>query len=226
MLQSYGVTLHDQKKFPEAEKIYRRAIEIRTKSAKPGDEPVIATVINNLAVLFDDQHNPAEAREVLPANRCASAKKLLPPGDPDKIATIDNLIRLYKDAKNNDEAEALLREALEDVKKAKGENSKEAAYRLDALSFFLVDEGKVDEALKNFDLTLAIRKKILEPKDPDIATSTSNIAFAYFKKHDYRAGHRQRNGAIRIYEDDLAPTRRARRSLHISRHALLSLGKI
>ena len=201
VLQSYGVDLHDQKKFAEAEKMYRRAIEIRTKVGKPGDEPVIATVFNNLAVLYDDQQNPAEAEKYYQES-LRIREKALPPGDPDKISTIENLIRLYKDEKKNDEAEALLRQALEDVKKAKGENSKEAAYRIDALSFFLVDEGKVDEALKNFDLTLAIRKRILDPKDPDIATSISNVAFAYFKKQDYAPAIVKENEAIELFEAD------------------------
>jgi tetratricopeptide (TPR) repeat protein/CHAT domain-containing protein len=200
-LQSYGVTLHDQKKFPEAEKIYRRAIAIRTKVAKPGDEAVLATVINNLAVLFDDQRNYADAEKYYKQS-LSIREKALPPGDSEKIATIENLIRIYKDAKKNEQAEALLREALEDVKKANGESSKEAAYRLDALSFFLVDEGKVDESLKNFDLTLAIRKRILDPKDPDIATSTSNIAFAYFKKQDYAPAITLEKEAIQLYEAD------------------------
>jgi len=201
VLQSYGVTLHDERKYPDAEKIYRRAIDIRAKSSKP-DDPVTATVINNLAVLFDDQHNSAEAikyyRESLRIRETA-----LPPGDNDKLATIDNLVRLYRDAHNNTDAEALDREAFEDVKKLKGEESKEAANRLDTLSFFLVEEGKYDEALKHFERTLEIRKKILEPKDPDIATSTSNIAYVYFKKADYPPAIEKETVAIRIYEDDL-----------------------
>jgi tetratricopeptide (TPR) repeat protein/CHAT domain-containing protein len=200
-LQSYGVTLHDQKKFAEAEKVYRRAIGIRTKVAKQGDEPVIATVINNLAVLYDDQHNSADAEKYFKES-LSIREKALPPGDPDKIATIDNLIRLYKDAKKNDQAEALDREALEDVVKAKGEFSKEAAYRLDALSFFLVDEGKLDEALKNFEHIVEIRKKILDPKDPDIATSISNIAFGYFKKEDYPPAIEKEKEAIQLFEAD------------------------
>ena len=153
-------------------------------------------------MLFDDQHNSAEAikyyRESLRIRETA-----LPPGDNDKLATIDNLVRLYRDAHNNTDAEALDREAFEDVKKLKGEESKEAANRLDTLSFFLVEEGKYDEALKHFERTLEIRKKILEPKDPDIATSTSNIAYVYFKKADYPPAIEKETVAIRIYEDDL-----------------------
>ena len=201
VLQSYGVTLHDQKKYADAEKIYRRALDIRTRAGKEGDEATIATLINNLAVLFDDQHNSAEAEKYFKQS-LSLREKALPPGDPDKIATIDNLVRLYKDAKRNAEAEALNREALADVIKAKGAESKEAAYRLDVLSFFLVDEGKFDEALKNFEHLVEIRKKILDPKDLDIVVSISNISFAYFKKEDYSPAIEKEKEAIQLFEAD------------------------
>ena len=201
VLQSYGVTLHDQRKYAEAEPYYRRAIAIRTKVSRP-DDPVTATLLNNLAVLFDDQHNPAEAEKYYRAS-LRIRETALPAGDSDKISTMENLIRIYRDEKKLSQAELLQREAYEDVKKAKGEESKEAAFRLDALSFLLVEESKFDEALKNFERTLVIRKKILEPKDPDIATSTSNIAFVYFKKEDYPPGIEKESAAIQLYIDDL-----------------------
>ena len=128
----------------------------------------------------------------------------MPAGDPDKISTIENLDPpLPRREEVTPKPKRSHREAFEDVKKAKGEESKEAAYRLDTLSFFLVEEGKFDEALKNFEHTLVIRKKILDPKDPDIATSTSNIAFDYFKKEDYPPAIEKETIAIRIYDDDL-----------------------
>ena len=205
-LQSYGVTLHDEKKYAEAEKIYKRAIDIRTRipaqDARDGDAATLATVINNLAVLYDDQNQTDQALKYY-LESLRIRETALPPGHPDKIGTIDNLVRLYKDAKKNAEVEALDREALADViKSEKGEDSKEVAHRLDVLAFFLVDEAKFDEALKDFEHIVEIRKKILDPKDPDIATSISNIAFAYFKKEDYPPAIEKEKEAIQLFEAD------------------------
>jgi tetratricopeptide (TPR) repeat protein len=95
-------------RFGEAEKMYKRSLEIIEKTSNAED---IAASANNLAVLYDKMGRYAEA-EALHHRALAVREKAFGPHHPVLSNSLINIAALYLSFGRDDEAEPLLRRAL------------------------------------------------------------------------------------------------------------------
>jgi len=96
--------------------LYRRALEMHEK-ALPAGHPYIATILNNLAVLYQVQGRLAEA-EPLYKRSLEMREKALPAGHPYIATSLNNLAVLYRAQGRLAEAEQLFKRSLEMREKA------------------------------------------------------------------------------------------------------------
>ena len=79
----------DQRKYAEAEPLYKRSLAIREKALGP-EHPDVAKSLDNLAQLYDSQRKYAEA-EPLYKRSLAIREKALGPEHPDVAKSLDML---------------------------------------------------------------------------------------------------------------------------------------
>ena len=91
-LNRKGMELYYQGQYREAEDYFRRAPAILEKALNPG-HLLVATSLNNLAVLYDDQGQYAKA-EPLYQRALAIREKALGPDHPDTAISLHNLAAL------------------------------------------------------------------------------------------------------------------------------------
>src|SRR5262249_51185472 len=79
------------------------------------------------------------------------------------------------------------------------------AHMLYMESMKLRDAGKYDEALPLFERVIEIRKRILGPDAPDLATAIQDLAVFYYYKGDYLRAESLSSHALAIREKKLGP---------------------
>ncbi len=92
-------------KYDRAVVVARKALEMAEKNVGP-DHPDVATSLNNLAFLYDNQGRYAQA-EPLYKRSLAIREKALGPDHPDVAQSLNNLAALYRATKRDEEAETL-----------------------------------------------------------------------------------------------------------------------
>ena len=106
----------DDERFSEVEELARRSLSIR-EAALGKLHPLVASSLNNLAVLYRTQGEYAKAepllRRALEMREKLYSKAAFPLGHPDLASSINSLAFLHKDQGEYGKAEPLLRRALE-----------------------------------------------------------------------------------------------------------------
>src|SRR5207244_1482064 len=102
----------EQGKYTDAERLFREALEMKRRLYPKQDHPSLATSLNNLALVLQDQRKHADAetfsREALAMNRRLYAKQ----DHPDLAASLNNLAGVLQAQGKYPEADKLYREAL------------------------------------------------------------------------------------------------------------------
>jgi tetratricopeptide (TPR) repeat protein len=137
-----GHLLHTKKDYKGAERYYQESLAMGRKLL--GEiHPDVATTLNNLAVLYEDEGDLARAeqayRQVLETRR-----KLYGERHPKVARILSNLAALLQARGDFRAAEPLYREALSIAEKSP--NHLERAVYLRGLASVLLDQGKVTEA--------------------------------------------------------------------------------
>jgi len=109
--QSLGGFYEGQVDYPEAERWYKRCLEV-ARNRLGSEHPNLATSLNNLANLYRDQGRYTEAESLL-LEALAIARQSLPPNHPSLAVTLSNLAQLYHSQEKYTEAEPLFQQALE-----------------------------------------------------------------------------------------------------------------
>ena len=111
-LEQQGIELYQQGKYIEATNIFERVLEIR-KRIYPEDHPDVATSLNNLAFLYNNQGRYADAEPLYIEatnlfERVLEIRKQIYPEEHPYVATsLNNLAELYRNQGRYAEAEPL-----------------------------------------------------------------------------------------------------------------------
>ena len=109
--RNYAVALQDQRKYAEAEELYRRELEFPIGATKAERQRAAVTRLR-LAEVVSDRSGAAESerlhREALAAYRAA-----FPPGDPNIAYALTKLAFILRPRHRFEETEPLFREAYE-----------------------------------------------------------------------------------------------------------------
>src|SRR5262245_39463247 len=95
----------------KAERLYLRALAIREKTMRP-DHPHIASLLNSLAIIYDDR-SEYELAEPLYRRALAIREKALPPNHLDRVLSYENLALLLVKKRDYEGAAAVYRQGLE-----------------------------------------------------------------------------------------------------------------
>lgn len=198
-----GVYLAARAEYAQAERLYRRALEIY-ENAMGSEHPQTATALNNLAELYRIQRRHKEA-EQLCQRALAIREKVLGQEHPHTAQSLNNLALLLSDQEMDADAEALLRRALRIREKVLGKEHPDTANSLNNLAMLLSNQRKYEEAQPLHWRALAIREKSLGPAHPYTANSLSNLA--YFLNHQGKPTEAEPlyRRALAICENALGP---------------------
>jgi len=193
-----GLYLWDHAQYVEAETFYRRAISIGEKTLGP-EHPNLATALNNLASVYDDQGKYEEA-ELLLQRAITIGEKTLGPEHPGLAIRLNNLAELYRKQRKYEEAELLLQRAIAIGEKPLGLEHPNLAIALNNLSNLYQDQGKYEEAEPLLQRAFTITEKTLGSEHPSLAIRLNNLANLYQNQGKYTEAELMFQRAIAIFE--------------------------
>jgi tetratricopeptide (TPR) repeat protein len=170
-----------QKELILAQEYLEKAIVLQTKFQKL---EALATSLNNLAVLYDNQGRYSEA-EPLYLEALEMRRRLFTSDHPDVASSLNNLAYLYHNQGRYSEAEPLYLEALEMRKRLFIGDHSDVATSLNNLAGLYKSQGKYSEAEPLYVDALKMKRRIFTSDYPDVATSLNNLASLYDSQGRY-----------------------------------------
>jgi tetratricopeptide (TPR) repeat protein len=192
-----------QKKYAEAEPLYKRSLEIRENKLGP-EHPDVAQSLHNLAEIHRLQGKYAEA-EPLFKRSLAIREKALGPEHPDVAQSLNNLALVYGSQRKYAEAEPLHKRSLAIREKKQGPEHVSVVQSLNNLALLYSSQRKYSEAEPLYRRSLEIREKKLAPDHPDLATSLNNLAEIYRLQRKYAEAEPLYKRSLEIREKKLGP---------------------
>ena len=189
---------------PASAKLARRAVGI-TEKILGLDHPVVATSLNNLALLFKDTGDYAGARPLL-ERALAIREKALGPNHPYVASSLNSLALLFKDTGDYAGARPLYERALAIWEKALGPDHADVAIGLNNLAMLLRQTGDSAGARPLLERALAIHEKALGPNHPNVASSLNNLGGLLEDTGDYAGARPLCERALAIFEKALGPS--------------------
>jgi CHAT domain-containing protein/Tfp pilus assembly protein PilF len=141
-------------------------------------------VLNNLAVLYDEQ-GAYEKAEPLLERALAIQKRTLGEWDPAVATSLENLGVHYRRQRAFVRAEPLFQSALSIQVKAHGYQHPDTAYALHELAAVFLFEGNFQKAEPMFRQVLAIDQKTLGAENPIVAYHMNSLAELYKAQGNY-----------------------------------------
>jgi CHAT domain-containing protein/Tfp pilus assembly protein PilF len=187
----------------EAEKLYKRALDISTK-AQGGPNQSVALLMSNLADVYKAQ---ARYEEAEPQYKRAldMAEKTAGPSSLLVALILNNLTKVYEDQSRFQEVEDAGRRALAIREKALGPNHPDVAASVNNLAHVYERLGRYAEADKLFQRSIEIWEKALGPKHPYLATSLLNLASVYADEDRFDEAEALYKRALGIREAAFGP---------------------
>ncbi len=171
-LNNLAVVLYDQGDYDDAEKYFRRTLEMRRRL---GDRDQETRVRNNLASLLLIRGEYAEA-ERLYLEGLARRMERDGPDDRDVATSLRSLGTLHYTQGLFEKAEPPLREALAIRRRVYGKGDPKVAAVLDKLGSVLAAQGRGEEAEASFLEALEIQRTALGEDHLDLARTRKNLA--------------------------------------------------
>ena len=192
-----------QKKYAEAEPLYKQSLEIREEKLGP-EHPDVAQSLDNLALLYMSQGKYSEAEPLLKRSLSICEAKL-GPSDPVLATVLNNMGTLYYSQRKYSEAAPLYKRSLEIREKALGPEDLGVAASLHNLAQTYRLQRNYAEAEPLHKRSLEIREKKLGPEHPDLAQSLNNLALVYKSQRKYSEAEPLFKRSLSIYEAKLGP---------------------
>ena len=170
-----------QKELTLAQEYLKQAIVLQTKFQKL---EALATSLNNLAFLYDNQGKYSEAEPLL-LDALEMRKQLFTGDHPDVATSLNNLAFLYNNQGRYSEAEPLYLDALEMRRRLFTGDHPDVATSLNNLAYFYYKQGKHSEAEPLYLDALEMRKRLFTGDHPDVASSLNNLALLYNSQGRY-----------------------------------------
>ncbi|KJZ68445.1 hypothetical protein HIM_12170 [Hirsutella minnesotensis 3608] len=176
-VNNLGSLYADQGRLPEAETMYKRALEGFEK-ARGRDHTSTLDTVNNLGNLYADQGKLPEA-EAMYKRALEGSKKALGRDHTSTLITVNNLGYLYADQGKLPEAEAMYKRALEGSKKALGRDHTSTLITVNNLGYLYADQGKLPEAEAMFERALEGFEKALGRDHTSTLDTVNNLGLLY-----------------------------------------------
>lgn len=191
-----------QRKYDQAESIYRRSIAAWRSSRVPNGVNA-AFVLHNLAVLYFLREDAREAenlgRQVLKIYETTFRME-----HPEVARALNDISEFLRVQGKYADAEALCRDALTMREKAVGWESPAAAQSLNNLGLICDKQGKYDEAETCYQRSFAIFEKTLGDKNPHFARMLLNFSAFYRNREQYSEAERLLQVGLRILDRESA----------------------
>ena len=158
-LMELGQTNAAQKRYGEAEPLYRRALAIREKVLGP-DHLDVAKTLSSLASLFYRVQNYPERAEPLLKRALAILEKNLGPEDPEVAGMLNSLAGRLREQGKFTEAEPLFLRSLAIREKVLGPEHADFVKSLLGIASFYAEQGKYTEAEPFYQRSLEILEKL------------------------------------------------------------------
>jgi eukaryotic-like serine/threonine-protein kinase len=169
--------------FPEAERHYRRAADVRRRVL--GEEhPDTLTADNNLGQLHREQGKYAEAEQVL-ASALKVRRRVLGEEHPDTLITMANLGLVLQEQGKYAEAEPILTTVLESEKRLRGEEDLETLVSMLNLAKLYGDIGKLKEAEMLLTRMIEVGRRTVGAEHPQVLAAMNNLAAIYYSQSKY-----------------------------------------
>jgi CHAT domain-containing protein/tetratricopeptide (TPR) repeat protein len=171
----------------ESQQNYEKAILFLEKAQvkyPAGENKILATILINLAGLYESMGNYAKA-EPLYLEAIVMQKKILGTEHPGYATSLHNLAGLYESMGNYAKAEPLYLEAMEIRKKVLGTENPDYATSLSYLAGLYESTGNYAKVEPLYLEAMGIRKKVLGIEHPSYATSLNNLALLYKSMGNY-----------------------------------------
>jgi eukaryotic-like serine/threonine-protein kinase len=156
-LRGFGTVVWQQGRYPEAERLFRRALDIQQR-VLGSDHPDVGGTLNNLGGLYYQQHEYQRALESYEQARPV-LEKSLGPKHPTVVFLASNIGETLWKLKQYAQAEPMLRQALTTKEEVMPANDASISITLHALAGVLRDQRRFREAEPIYRRALAMREK-------------------------------------------------------------------
>jgi eukaryotic-like serine/threonine-protein kinase len=163
-MNNLAITLNDENRHSEAEKIYREALDVERRVLGPEHPDTLGTM-NNLANTLQAEGHYAEA-EKLERETLDDRRKVLGPEHPRTLSATNNLANTLRLEGRYTEAEKLSRETLEAQRRVLGPDQSGIEETILTLARTLSVEGEFAQAEKLFREAIQIASK--QDGQPDL----------------------------------------------------------
>ena len=181
--QTIGTTYRDLGIYPEAQRQFERALDLRRRVLRD-DHPDTLLSIRNLATVYHNQGKFAQAeplyRKVLEVQR-----RVLGEQHPDTLQSMFDLAALDQDLGKLAPAELLFTKALEVRRRVLGEDHPDTLQSMDSLSWLYQQQGKYSQAEPLVIKALDGQRRVLGEGHPETLLSMNNLASLYRIERKY-----------------------------------------
>ncbi len=196
-----GAALDGASRFDEAETMYRRALEIRTRHFGPRSLAVAIT-LHNLAALEQHRSGPEKALPIFAEALAIKRERIGTDHHPEVLNTLKSYASALSQAGHAEEAVALQRKNVEAQRALAGDDSENVALAYNELGSALHDAGRFREAAKNYLESMRLYAPIIGTESSRYTQPLNNLASAYDDMGDYAA-------AIPLFRQSLSIRRKA-----------------
>ena len=195
--------LTDRAHYPEAEKLYQRALSIQEQLLGP-EHPNVATSLNGLANLYYEQGKYAEA-ESLYQRTLLIREQQLGPDHLDVAMSLNGLANLYVYQGKYSEAKLFYQRALRIREQQLGLNHPTMIHLLNGLASLYYMQGEYAKAEPLFQRALFVNEQQWGPDNPLAAYPLNNLAALYCEQGKYAEAELLYQRALSIREQQLGP---------------------
>ncbi len=175
--QTVGTAYFDLGVYPEAQRQFERALELRRGVLGPDNSDTL-TSMNDLADAYRMQSLYKQA-EPLFIQVLETRRRVLGEENPDTLNSMNELANLYLNQGKDPQAEPLLIKALDVQRRVLGLDHADTLKSLHDLATIYEDEGKFGQAEPLEIQALDTRRRVLGEEHPDTARSMNELAEVY-----------------------------------------------
>lgn len=177
VLHRVGILFSDRGKLNKAERMYRRALEVKETVLGPESVSALETV-NNLGLLYIRQGKLAEA-ESMCLRALEGKEKVLGADDLSTTGALNNLGNVYSSQGRVADAEKIYRHVLEAYEKTVGPDYLSSLHTRNNLGVLYKDQGRLAESEEMIQRALDGYEKALGPDHASTINTMNNLGSLY-----------------------------------------------
>jgi serine/threonine protein kinase/Tfp pilus assembly protein PilF len=175
--QTIGRTYQDLGLFPEAERAYQRAIELRSRLLG-AENPTTLSTMQDLGELYWLEGNYQKSSEFLEP-LLETQRRVVGKEHPDTLQTMNDLATAYDEQGKYAEAQKLYEDLVEHRRRILGETDRETLNAMNNLAVLYDDQGKRAQAEALYSKVLELQKRVLGEEHPYTLTTMNNLGQLY-----------------------------------------------